>query len=202
VKRHAGENDLVIFPQYGLPIDAKRKGDLFKRLVRETNTAVLLGTYIPVTEGASLTESKRTNSALLFTPDGRLQEYKAVLAPPFRQIGQVMGTKFQLLKLGNVRLGVLLCYEDVNPRHTRALVRQGADLLVALSNPGHFTKTHLPRFHLLHDQARAIENGKTLLRVSPNGISAVIDLNGRVTHETKLDQEAVLTAEITTVFSG
>lgn len=188
--------DLVVFPQYGLPKDVLREPEWFVTLARQNNTSILLGTYVPKESGGSLIEGERTNSAVLYTPDGEVQEYQAVTPPPFRDIGQVLGTEHKPLVVDKTPIGVMLCYEDVHPKEGKKWIDEHVQLLFALSNPGHFLKTRLPKFHLWHDQIRAIETGRFVIRVSPNGFSAVIDPNGRILTQTNLEEQKVLLAEV------
>ena len=97
-----------------------------------------------------------------------------------------------------MKLGVLLCYEDTRPRDAKLWVKTGAQILVALSNPGHFLGTPLPRYHLLHDRIRAMETGRYLIRVSANGFSAIIDPNGKILAQSRLNEEVILKGEVFT----
>ncbi|OGX06436.1 MAG: hypothetical protein A3G87_00770 [Omnitrophica bacterium RIFCSPLOWO2_12_FULL_50_11] len=196
IKHYGPLVDLVVFPQYGLPKDVLRESEWLVTLAQQNRTSILLGTYLPKESGGNFVEGERTNSALLFTPDGHVQEYQAVTAPPFREIGQVLGTEHNPLVIDEIPIGVMLCYEDVDPRQGKKWVEHEAQLLFALSNPGHFLKTRLPNYHLLHDQIRAIETGRFLIRVSPNGFSAVIDPNGRIITQSRLDERRVLVADV------
>jgi apolipoprotein N-acyltransferase len=189
-------SDVVIFPQYGLPVDVVRKPSFFKNLSKIENTSILLGTYIPKKAGGALLSGERTNSAVLFTPDGNVHEYQATTPPPFRNIGQVYGIERKTLSVGPLQVGILLCYEDVVPRETVLWVENGAEALIALSNPGHFVGTLLPYYHLLHDQARALESGRFVLRASPNGYSAIIDSSGNITQKTDLNKQGVLRGRV------
>ena len=193
VIRELGETaNLIIFPQYGLPIDILREPEWLEGLARLRNTSILLGTYIPKLPGGSLTEGERFDTALLFSPKEKAQEYRAVTPPPFRKIGQVVGTERKPLLLNEAKVGVMLCYEDIRPEEGRLWVKNGAEILVALSNPGHFLGTPLPRYHLLHDRIRAIETGRYIIRVSANGFSAIINPNGKIVTQSKLNQKQVL----------
>lgn len=184
--------DLIIFPQYGLPIDPLREPEWLDKLARLEHTSILLGTYIPKSPGGTIGEGEQFDIALLFSPERSVQEYRAVTPPPFRKIGQVRGTKRAPLLLGNTKIGVMLCYEDARPEEGRMWVKAGSEVVVALSNTGHFLGTPLPRYHLRQDQIRAIEIGKYIIRVSPNGFSAIVDPNGKITVQSKLGNEEVL----------
>ncbi len=197
--RELGETvDLIIFPQYGLPMDVLRESEWLSDLARENGASILLGTYIPKEPGGSLTEGPRFDTALLFSPGKSVQEYRAINPPPFRRIGQVFGSKRVPLMLNGVKIGALLCYEDTRPQDAKWWVKEGAQILIALSNTGHFLGTPLSRYHLLHDRIRAIETGRYVIRVSPNGFSAIIDPNGKIVTQSRLNEEMILKGEVFT----
>jgi apolipoprotein N-acyltransferase len=184
--------DLIIFPQYGLPLDVLREPGWLSELAVKHQTNILLGTYIPKHAGGDLASGEKYDSAFLFSEEGSIQEYRAINPPPFRNIGQVLGNKRKPFALGSVKLGVLLCYEDTRPEDAKMWVKKGVQILVALSNPGHFLGTPLPRYHLLHDRIRAIETNRYVIRVSPNGFSAIIDPNGEIITQSRLNEKRVL----------
>lgn len=188
--------DLIIFPQYGLPVDVLRTPDTFQNLINQTKTSVLLATYLPKIPGGSLDSGERTDSALLFAPEKPVQEYQAVTPPPFRRIGQIRGTDRKVLLLNQIPIGVMLCYEDVRPEESKIWIQKGSQLLVSLSNPGHFLNTHLPDYHFANDRLRAIETGRYIVRVSPNGFSGIIDPNGKVLLKSQLGTAEILKGSV------
>lgn len=91
------------------------------------------------------------------------------------------GTSGAPLRLGEVRLAPLICYEDVLPALVRDSVRVGRPrLLVNLTNDAWFGDTTEPWIHLALAKLRAIEVGRSLVRATNSGVSAVIDPAGRL----------------------
>jgi apolipoprotein N-acyltransferase len=88
-----------------------------------------------------------------------------------------------------VRIGSFICYEAAYPGLIRQFVRNGATMLVNVSNDAWFGNTAGARQHLLHAMMRAIENDHDLVRVTNTGISALITADGRV-----LDQLPLFTS--------
>ena len=89
----------------------------------------------------------------------------------------------------------LICYEAIFPR---AIV-QGADrpaFLANVTNDGWFGNTTGPRQHLHQARVRAVEEGLPLLRAANNGITAVIDAQGRVLDQLDLDVVGVIDARM------
>lgn len=78
------------------------------------------------------------------------------------------------------RVGAFICYEAAYPDLVRGFVKNGATLLVNVSNDAWFGKTAGPRQHLAHARMRAIENDRDLVRVTNSGISALVTADGRV----------------------
>lgn len=78
------------------------------------------------------------------------------------------------------RVGAFICYEAAYPDLVRGFVKNGATLLVNVSNDAWFGNTAGARQHLAHAQMRAIENDRDLVRVTNSGISALITANGQI----------------------
>ena len=78
------------------------------------------------------------------------------------------------------RVGAFICYEAAYPDLVRGFVKNGATLLVNVSNDAWFGSTAGARQHLAHARMRAIENDRDLVRVTNSGISALITANGQV----------------------
>lgn len=78
------------------------------------------------------------------------------------------------------RVGSFICYEAAYPDLVRGFVKNGATLLVNVSNDAWFGNTAGARQHLAHATMRAIENDRDLVRVTNSGISALVTADGRV----------------------
>ncbi len=79
-----------------------------------------------------------------------------------------------------VRLGVLICYEDMFAGLARDLRLRGANILVNISNDAWFETSGELDQHFSVARFRAIENRVGLIRLGNNGISGLIDPLGRV----------------------
>src|SRR6266567_3713932 len=78
------------------------------------------------------------------------------------------------------RYGIFICYEAIFADEVRQFVRNGAEVLVNISDDGWYGDTSAPWQHLNMARMRAIENRRWILRDTNNGVTAVIDPNGRV----------------------
>jgi apolipoprotein N-acyltransferase len=97
--------------------------------------------------------------------------------------------------IGEPPLGVLICYDGVFPELARASAREGAGLLVNLTNDGWYGVSSAPWQHRDFYVLRAIETGKPVLRAANNGLSALIDARGRIVVQTALDASVALVVE-------
>jgi apolipoprotein N-acyltransferase len=76
---------------------------------------------------------------------------------------------------------VFICYESVFADEVRLFAKNGAQVLVNISDDGWYGDTSAPWQHLNMARMRAIENHRWLLRDTNNGVTTAIDPDGRVT---------------------
>jgi apolipoprotein N-acyltransferase len=94
-------------------------------------------------------------------------------------------------------VGVTICYEALWPGAIRdAVRREGAELLLNLTNDIRFGNTVEPWAHFALTKLRAIEQRRYLLRAANSGVSAVVDPAGRVIATAPLFQEAEFDAQV------
>ncbi len=90
-------------------------------------------------------------------------------------------------------LGIQICYEVIFPGLSRKLVKNGATLLINITNDAWFGTTSGPYQHFSMTIFRAVENRRALARAANTGISGFIDPVGRILTSTRLLEEAALT---------
>lgn len=94
-------------------------------------------------------------------------------------------------------IGALICYEDIIPGFTRALVRHASpDLLVNMTNDAWFGDTNEPWIHLNLAIFRAIEHRRYLVRATNTGVSAIVDPLGRVVEHTEVFETDTLLSTV------
>jgi apolipoprotein N-acyltransferase len=103
------------------------------------------------------------------------------------------GTKYPLMSFGDVHAGVFICFESAFPVIARTFAREGADVLVNISNDGYLGRTPVLRQHMANAIFRAVENQRPVLRVTNTGISAYITPRGEVLDATNSFAPAVRT---------
>ena len=91
------------------------------------------------------------------------------------------------------KFGVLICYESIFPAQSRALRRNGADIILNITNDAWFGRSLAPWQHEAHMMLRAIENRAGVVRSANTGISSYIDPLGRIHGATELFVSAART---------
>ncbi len=145
------------------------------------------------------------NSAFLMAPDGTIKgRYDKRHLVPFGEylplkhiffflkkltdtIGDFTGGGGNsLLQFGDVRVGTLICYEIIFPQLSADDVRNGANLLVTITDDAWFGNTSAPYQHLSMAVFRAVENERFVVRAANTGITAVISPTGKILASTNL----------------
>ena len=206
---------LIVWPETAAPFYFQDRDDLHRQVVllpRETASWLILGS--PRYE-QRVREIASFNSAFLVSPEGVLQDRydKVHLVPygeyvPFRRIIPFLtaltegigdfesGAGYQVLSMGVHRPGILICYEGILAEAGRAYKRQGADLLVNITNDAWFGRSSAPYQHLSMTVFRAVETRLYLVRAANTGISAVVDPLGRITDRTGIFERTTLAGSV------
>jgi apolipoprotein N-acyltransferase len=99
------------------------------------------------------------------------------------------------LQAGGQKLGATICYEDAYGSQQLEVLKE-ATLLVNVSNDAWFGDSTAPHQHLEIARMRALEGGRTLLRATNDGITAVIGPNGSVFEKIQQFEPGVLTTKV------
>jgi apolipoprotein N-acyltransferase len=99
----------------------------------------------------------------------------------------------------NIRLGTLICYESIFPNLVRSFAKNGADVLVNITNDAWFGDTSAPYQQISMAVLRAVENKRYLIRAANTGITTIIDPFGRTLKATGIFKKAYLTGKVYTV---
>jgi apolipoprotein N-acyltransferase len=199
----AAEPDLVVWPETALPFfveDPGTRRDHVLALARQAGVPLLVGA--PAFEAGAAPGVAQHNRVHLVGPDGAGHGHydKHVLAPfgeyvptpwlaarvrPLAVSGAPIepGRGENVLDAAGIRLGVLVCYENVFPWLARRAVTAGATLLVNPSNDAWYAGTAAPAQQRAHTALRAVELGVPSVRVANRGVLAVADARGRLVWE-------------------
>lgn len=177
--------------------------------ISSSGTALLTGEigFIPkdplwYLRGAGIVDGWYTNNAVLFNSSGGVvQTYPKINLVPFgewfpyekwlpfikRLASYYGGSDFipgknpEMFSIDGRKFGALVCYEGIFYRLCRRYGRMGADFLVNITNDG-WTDSYGGHYqHFSASVFRAVENGLWVVRAGNDGVSAVIDPEGRVT---------------------
>lgn len=109
------------------------------------------------------------------------------------------------LVANGLNLSPAICFEIAFAGQVRANLYDSSDIILTLSNDAWFGASHGPWQHLQIAQMRALEFAKPVIRVTNNGVTAVIDANGYIQAQLPQFEQAVLShtvsiAESSTVY--
>lgn len=93
---------------------------------------------------------------------------------------------------GNVEVGVSTCWEIAFDRSARAAVDDGARILYVPTNNATFGRTDMTYQQLAMSQFRAVEHGRAVVVAATSGVSAIIEPDGSISHESGVFTPAVL----------
>lgn len=102
------------------------------------------------------------------------------------------------LDLGNVRAGVLICYENLDGEVLRTLWKDpegSPGMLFVTANLGWFSPQIIPQ-HLDMTRLRAMESARPAASVNMNGLSAVVNAKGEIVQKAPASGRAVLDVQI------
>jgi len=156
------------------------------------------------------------NRAYLVAPGGRVEAWydKIQLVPfgeyvPLRSLfgyfvnrvvagfGDMFAGHTQtVFQVKGAKLGVLICYESIFPNLSRSVVKDGAEMLVNITNDAWYGESSAPYQLLAMAAMRAVETKVPLVRVANTGISAVIEPTGRITAPTPLFTRGTQTEDV------
>jgi apolipoprotein N-acyltransferase len=209
--------DLIVWPETAAPFffqDKTESSEDLLRMAGESGAWLIFGS--PAYEKDEIFV-RYYNRAYLASPEGSIKGYydKVHLVPfveyiplknflPFIHRLVVAAGDFSsgeqsgLLKMSDATAGALICYEAIFPDQARTEVRNGADFFVVLSNDAWFGMTSAPYQLMTMSIFRAVENRRPLVRATNTGLSGFIDAYGRITAESGLFTDEVLTGKVRT----
>lgn len=165
---------LIILPETALPTNIFGPGGALAEVGQWAHQA-------RATVVAGSLEKGTSNIAVGVAPSGMaVSRYDKVRLVAFGEAGIVPGTRYDPLWTPQGQVGVAICFESVFPDVSRALTRNGARLLVVMTNDGWLDGTAGPAQHAAHAVLRAVETGRWVIRAANTGLSLVIDPVGRI----------------------
>ncbi len=183
----------VIFPESPMNFmyeDDPETQEFINGFAKRNNVSVLFNSAEP-----DASNGKFFNSAVMVGPDGKeVAQYDKIYLLPFGEavpfplegilpgfVGNFSyGREYDLLPLGDAKAGVMICFESHFGQLSREYVRNGADVIIEMTNDGYLGPTPVLRQHLANAVFRAVETNRPVLRVTNVGITAYINERGQV----------------------
>jgi len=206
-----GGLDLVVWPETAVPFyfqNDETYKPLILKTARDINSHILFGSPA---YSRDMEEVRYYNSAFLISPGMEVVDrYDKLHLVPFGEyvplkkllffvdkmaegIGDFStGDMVKTLDMPGTKIGTLICYEGVFPNLTRKIVREGATLLVNITNDAWFGNTSAPYQHLSMYSLRAVENRVPVIRAANTGVSAFIDVRGMIISRTGIFEKGYL----------
>ncbi len=204
---------LVVWPESSLPffLQADRaRAEMVRAEARRLGVHLVFGGAGFDLEG---TTRVLRNSAFHLSPDGELSRYDKTRLVPFGEYVPFPRLLFFVEKVvpgvGSFRpgrwegpwprpvpAGALVCYEVAFADIPRREARDGARILLNLTNDAWYGTSWGPYQHLAFASLRSAETNLPLLRAANTGISAIFDAEGRELGRLPLFTRGVLTARI------
>ena len=188
---------LLVWPEYPVSayyFDDRASRAFLERVARESGAAFIFNT-ISFEDGD---RARPQNSSVTLDRNGeRLSSYSKIHLVPFGEFvpwpfhlfvekitmeaGMFRpGNQISVATVGTHGIGTFICYESVFANSIRKFTRNGAELLVNISNDSWYARSAARDQHLLVARMRAVENGRWILRATNDGITTAIDPSGRV----------------------
>ncbi len=193
---------VVILPESPMNFmysDDREFSHFINDFARQNNVSVLFNSSEP-DKGTT----KYFNSAVMVGPDGnKVEQYDKIYLLPFGEavpsflegivpgfVGNfAYGREYDLFPVGDAKAGVMICFESHFGALGREYVRNGADVIIEMTNDGYLGPTPVLRQHLANAVFRAVETNRPVLRVTNVGITAYITERGEVLDATQPYQE-------------
>lgn len=178
--------DLVLFPETTFDWHLRPTTEAIRRVL--PLSATRLPSHTALLFGASFTDAEGTGSSNgvgIATPDrtglpalrGVITKHQLV---PFIEVRHRPSNRWQLAHAGTHRVGMMVCYESMYTESALSSAREGAELLVILSDDGGMRRAAIAWTHAEQARMRAIEAGLPLVRAGQAGASYATDAYGRV----------------------
>jgi apolipoprotein N-acyltransferase len=178
--------------------------DALLKLARDIGKPILLGAPALVIKDNRVTGF--ANRAYLVSAQGEVVGWydKIQLVPfgeyvPFRAVlgyfvnrivhgmgDMIPGEQQTLFDVKGAKLSVLICYESIFPDLARRSVKEGADVMVNITNDAWYGTSSAPYQLLAMAAMRSVETKVPMIRVANTGISAIIQNDGNITDTTPL----------------
>jgi apolipoprotein N-acyltransferase len=191
--------DLVVWPENSSDIDPftdPQASAAIDRAVRAIGAPTLIGAVLDVPTDATLVR----NAAILWDPETGAGEIYVKQKPvpfgeyiPYRSLigglasrldriprDFIAGDRTGTFEVAGTTIGVAICFEVADDSVLRDAVRDGAELLVVMTNNATYASTDQPEQQFAITRARAVEHRRSTVVAATTGITAAVSGGGGV----------------------
>ncbi len=210
--------DLIVYPETAIPEYMKnvsRVSDRLQKMAYEKHSNILMGSldYERLPPGGPR-KYKVFNSGFLFSRDSTvpIRKYDKNRLVPFseRLPWEDIIPVIQHVNMGegdftagtespawdDIRFSAQICYEVVYPYFVRNAIRNGARIIVVITNDAWFRRSTQPYQHANLLRFRAIENGISIIQSANTGISVMYDSYGTVLDKAELYERKAMRKKV------
>ncbi len=207
--------DIVLWPENSTDIDPFTDQAAYEEIdsaVRAIGVPTLVGAVVAGTDATHV-----QNTGIVWDPEqGPGEQYvkrhpvpfgeyiplRDLVAPYISRLDQIprdfaQGTFDNVLDLGRVRIGDVICFEVAYDGLIRDAVLDGGEMLVVQTNNATYTGTGQLQQQFAISRYRAVETGRTVVVAATNGISGIISPDGEVVDATAAKTREVLVEQVT-----
>ena len=202
---------VVIWPESTVPLSYTETAfykQSIEEISRQHHIDIILGSV--ATDPAH--PNRIWNSAFLTSDGTTVGHYDKIRLVPFGEYVPLRRVLFFAEKLvhavgefefgdndhplnGKMKYGPAICYEVVYPQIARQQIRNGAEVIVTITNDAWYDGTSAPAQHLWQARLRAVEGDRYVLRAATTGISAYVDPTGRVLSSIPMGRDGIIYAK-------
>ena len=205
---------IVIWPESTVPL-SYTETDFFRESIEELSRRHGIDIILGSVATGPKQPQRIWNSAFLASGGTTIGHYDKIRLVPFGELVRLRRMLFFAEKLvhavgefefgtndkpliGKVAYGPAICYEIVYPQIPRTQIRNGAGVIVTITNDAWYDGTSAPAQHLAQARLRAVEGDRFVLRAATTGISAFVDPAGRVLESIPMGRDGIIYAKFQT----
>jgi apolipoprotein N-acyltransferase len=214
--------DICVWPETTIPTTVIPGNDFYadlKSIAEKNNITLLTGAFYSEISDMTAGERKNYNAIMAFdkntgfvqpyakqhlVPFGEYLPFENILTDLFPFITNIAlfnsrltpGGSSNLMQINGVNYGGLVCFDSIFPELARKSVKDGADILIIVTNDSWFRDSSAIYQHNAQAVLRAVQNNRYVVRSANTGISSFISPTGRILQQSEVFERTVLTQEV------
>jgi len=211
------KTDICVLPETAIPIGISRGSptyNILQNLAANNNITLLTGIIYN-----DYDEDKRYNAIIAFdknydfihpygkrhlVPFGEYLPLDKIVTKFFPFVSNISlfdsvltpGESADIMTINGVNYGGLVCFDSIFPELARKSVKEGADILVVVTNDSWFRDSTAIYQHNAQSVLRAVENNRYVIRAANTGISMFVSNTGKILQKSNVLKREVLTEDI------